>query len=93
MAEVSCHAPRRHLPNCFRRSWPSRVSNCQGEGLNVRVTNAGKASYPDAWKGYNVCASYDRKHWFRWAPLHMLLLCILLLLLYVHACLGSSLWG
>eukprot|EP00887_Chlorella_sp_A99_P002437 scaffold10.g2437.t1 len=42
-----------------------RVSNVQGEQLNVRITNAGQASYPSAWKGYNVCASYDRKHWFR----------------------------
>lgn len=42
-----------------------RVSNCADEALNVRITNAGKASYPFAWRGYNVCASYDRKEWFR----------------------------
>ena len=38
-----------------------RVSNCQEEMLNVRITNAGRASYPSAWKGYKVCASYDRR--------------------------------
>ncbi|EFN52803.1 hypothetical protein CHLNCDRAFT_26412, partial [Chlorella variabilis] len=42
-----------------------RVSNCAQETLNVRITNAGQASYPHAWSGYNVCASYDRKEWFR----------------------------
>lgn len=42
-----------------------RVSNCADETLNVRITNAGQASYPRAWKGYNVCASYDKKRWFR----------------------------
>ena len=26
----------------------------------MRITNAGQASYPHAWSGYNVCASYDR---------------------------------
>eukprot|EP00600_Ochromonadales_sp_CCMP1393_P014243 CAMPEP_0175003706 /NCGR_PEP_ID=MMETSP0005-20121125/4370_1 /TAXON_ID=420556 /ORGANISM="Ochromonas sp., Strain CCMP1393" /LENGTH=413 /DNA_ID=CAMNT_0016258797 /DNA_START=41 /DNA_END=1282 /DNA_ORIENTATION=- len=29
------------------------------------IVNAGQCSYPDAWDGYNVCASYDRSHWFR----------------------------
>ncbi|PSC73595.1 peptidase carboxypeptidase A [Micractinium conductrix] len=42
-----------------------RVSNVAGEALSVRITNAGQASYPSAWRGYNVCASYDRQHWFR----------------------------
>lgn len=42
-----------------------RVSNTAHETLNVRITNAGRASYPEAWPGYNVCASYDKKRWFR----------------------------
>ena len=37
-----------------------RVSNCADETLNVRITNAGKASFPRAWAGYNVCVSYDK---------------------------------
>lgn len=32
----------------------------------MRIVNAGQASFPGAWRGYNVCASYDRSHWFRW---------------------------
>ncbi|PRW39306.1 zinc carboxypeptidase [Chlorella sorokiniana] len=42
-----------------------RVSNCADETLNVRILNAGQCSYPSAWKGYSVCTSYDKKHWFR----------------------------
>ncbi|GAB4814125.1 hypothetical protein N2152v2_001171 [Parachlorella kessleri] len=42
-----------------------RVSNCKDEELQVNITNAGKASYTDGWKGYNVCASFDKQHWFR----------------------------
>lgn len=29
------------------------------------ITNASQCSYPNAWTGYNVCASYDRNDWFR----------------------------
>ncbi|KAI3431588.1 hypothetical protein D9Q98_004638 [Chlorella vulgaris] len=42
-----------------------RVSNALDETLNCRIINAGQASFPRAWRGYNVCASYDRRHWFR----------------------------
>lgn len=37
-----------------------RVSNCADETLNVRIVNAGNASFPRAWTGYNVCVSYDK---------------------------------
>lgn len=37
-----------------------RVSNALDETLNCRIINAGQASFPRAWRGYNVCASYDR---------------------------------
>lgn len=42
-----------------------RVSGVEGQNLRMRITNAGEASYPRAWQGYNACASYDRKYWFR----------------------------
>jgi len=29
------------------------------------IQNAGKCSFPDAWPGTTVCASYDREEWFR----------------------------
>jgi len=27
--------------------------------------NAGQCSFPDAWPGTTVCASFDRQEWFR----------------------------
>ena len=31
----------------------------------MKLVNAGSASLPAAWKGYQACASYDRICWFR----------------------------
>lgn len=31
----------------------------------MHLVNAGDASYPDGWQGYNACCSYDRQTWFR----------------------------
>ena len=31
----------------------------------MHLMNAGAASYPDGWQGYNACCSYDRSSWFR----------------------------
>lgn len=37
----------------------------QGKPLTMSIMNAGKASYPDGWKDYNACYSYDRITWRR----------------------------
>lgn len=50
---------------CMRRWFNFRVTGARGEELNVRITNAGEGSFPVAWPGYQACASYDRKYWFR----------------------------
>lgn len=42
-----------------------RVSGSKGVPLTMRITNARRASYPEGWKDYQACASYDRGHWFR----------------------------
>jgi murein tripeptide amidase MpaA len=31
----------------------------------MHLINAGESSYPDGWKGYRACCSYDREKWFR----------------------------
>lgn len=31
----------------------------------MRITNAGQASFPHAYSGYAVYASYDRRYWFK----------------------------
>lgn len=42
-----------------------RLSNIKNEIVNVVISNAGQCAFPSAWSGYNVCASIDRKEWFR----------------------------
>jgi murein tripeptide amidase MpaA len=36
-----------------------------GRPRRFQITNAGEATYPDAFEGYNACASYDGRYWFR----------------------------
>lgn len=33
--------------------------------LSLNIINAGDASYPEGWVGYDACCSYDRSSWFR----------------------------
>jgi hypothetical protein len=42
-----------------------RVSGARDRDLVLRLTNAAKASYPHAWKGYSACTSSDRATWTR----------------------------
>ncbi|MFN8673439.1 MAG: M14-type cytosolic carboxypeptidase [Candidatus Sericytochromatia bacterium] len=37
----------------------------KNKAYNFNISNAGKTSYTKGWENYNVCASYDRKNWFR----------------------------
>jgi len=36
-----------------------------GKQYRFKLVNAGECSYPKAWSGYDVCATVDRKFWFR----------------------------
>lgn len=42
-----------------------RVSGVRNTALSLKIVNASKVSYPDGWKDYRACASYDRQDWFR----------------------------
>ncbi|MFA9372466.1 MAG: M14-type cytosolic carboxypeptidase [Labilibaculum antarcticum] len=42
-----------------------RLMGAMEESVKMRITNAGKASYPEGYEGYNAVASYDRENWFR----------------------------
>ena len=42
-----------------------RVQGARDVDCTMRILNAGQASYPDGWVGYQAVASYDRQHWFR----------------------------
>jgi len=52
--------------NCHHMQWfYFRASNVKGRKVKYDIVNAGDASYKSAWPGYNTCASYDRRAWFR----------------------------
>jgi murein tripeptide amidase MpaA len=42
-----------------------RVSGVRGVPLNLRLSNAGGASYVEGWTDYRACYSYDRQTWRR----------------------------
>lgn len=42
-----------------------RVTGGGGLPLSLAIENAGEASYPPGWEGYDVAYSYDRETWFR----------------------------
>lgn len=49
----------------FRQWFHFRVQGARGTPLTLRILNAGQATYAEGWRGYRMCASYDRAHWFR----------------------------
>lgn len=42
-----------------------RVGSAAGRDLELRIENAGKASYPPGWTDYRACVSVDRQQWTR----------------------------
>jgi len=42
-----------------------RLMGAMEEFVKIRITNAGKASYPEGYENYHTVASYDRETWFR----------------------------
>ncbi len=42
-----------------------RLQGARGMQCQLRLLNAGEASYPDGWKDYQAVASHDRQAWFR----------------------------
>lgn len=42
-----------------------RLQGARVQACTLRFLNAGKATYPDGFRGYQVAASYDTENWFR----------------------------
>ncbi|MEE9272667.1 MAG: M14-type cytosolic carboxypeptidase [Robiginitomaculum sp.] len=42
-----------------------RLSGAAGEECKLTIDNANGAAFTGGWDGYNACASYDKKDWFR----------------------------
>lgn len=49
----------------FHQWFYFRVTGGGGHKCGFDIMNAGDASYPGGWEGYQVCASYDLEDWFR----------------------------
>ncbi|HLX53864.1 MAG TPA: M14-type cytosolic carboxypeptidase [Aquella sp.] len=42
-----------------------QLSNIKDKQLNITFSELSKTAYPDGWKNYSICASYDNEYWFR----------------------------
>ena len=42
-----------------------RLQGARGQQAEMRILNAGKATYAKGWESYRAVASYDRETWFR----------------------------
>lgn len=42
-----------------------QLSGIKNQQLNLHLDDLDKTAFPDGFKDYNVCASYDNKNWFR----------------------------
>jgi len=42
-----------------------RLQGARGQACTIRFLNAGQATYPKGFEGYQVAASYDTENWFR----------------------------
>ncbi len=49
----------------FKQWFYFRMQGARGQACNLRIVNAGEATYVDGWNGYQAVASYDRVDWFR----------------------------
>jgi murein tripeptide amidase MpaA len=57
----------RHDTNAedFRQWFCFTLRGARNQACALRIVNAGRATYPDAFEGYRACASYDGRRWFR----------------------------
>ncbi|MBY0379463.1 MAG: hypothetical protein K2P99_03565, partial [Burkholderiales bacterium] len=42
-----------------------QLANVTDKDLNISLLELSKSAYPDGWKNYSVCVSYDNQTWFR----------------------------
>lgn len=49
----------------YRQWFYFRATKLEGKNYRFRLINAGQASYPEAWDGGSIVASYNRRDWFR----------------------------
>ena len=56
----------RHDTNSEFAQWfYFQANNIANQQINFTLDELDKTAYPDGWKNYNVCASFDNQNWFR----------------------------
>ena len=53
-----------HLSD-FYQWFHFKLAGAGGREVTLKITNCGKAAYPDGWPGYQACMSMDREDWVR----------------------------
>lgn len=56
---------RKDTQSDFLQWFHFRLTGAKGRPCKLIILNAGDTTYPDGWKNYSTCASYDREDWFR----------------------------
>ncbi len=56
---------RKDTNSDFLQWFHFRLTGAMKKPCKISILNAGKTSYPEGWKNYKACASYDREEWFR----------------------------
>ena len=56
---------RRDTNSHFAQWFYFQLNNVIGQELKVKFTGLKDTAYPDGWKNYNVCMSYDNQNWVR----------------------------
>lgn len=66
LVRLSIPADRTTDASCDFRQWfHFRVQGVRGRALEIEIGNAGRCTYPEGWRDYRACASYDHVNWFR----------------------------
>lgn len=42
-----------------------QLSNVAHKDLGITISDLRNSAYPEGWKGYSICVSYDNNYWFR----------------------------
>jgi murein tripeptide amidase MpaA len=42
-----------------------QLNNVLEKDLNINIGDLSKTAYPEGWKNYSICVSYDNQYWFR----------------------------
>lgn len=56
---------RKDTNSHFAQWFYFQLNNVIGQELQIKFTGLKDTAYPDGWKNYNVCMSYDNQNWVR----------------------------